>query len=240
MDLHCHPLPAVDDGARTPADGVALLAGLKQIGFDYVVATPHIRSGIWDHRAHTLEPARRLLLEEMARAVERGIALPSLDVAAEHMFDDVTLELFHRGEAMTYPGGRAALIEFPYDTVPVRAELHLWRLVQRGITPVLAHPERCAPLQRSMDRLDEILGVGAKALLDVMSLTGTYGRSAQAAATKFLAAGKYAAACTDAHKPADVDKVAEAIQLLRRTVGEDQLRRLFIVGPRGLLEGRIT
>lgn len=240
IDLHCHPLPGVDDGVKSAAEGVALLAGLARAGFSRVVATPHIRSGVWDNRRSTLERARASLMDDLAAARARGIALPELDLAAEHMFDDVAWELFMRGEAMPYPGSRAALVEFPYESLPLRVELRLWRLKKSGITPVLAHPERCAPLQRSRDRLEELIGAGARPLLDVMSLIGAYGRSAQAAAEWMLRGNYYAAACSDAHKPSDAEGVAEALTLLARSAGQDKLRALLISGPQELIVGKDT
>lgn len=240
VDLHCHPLPGIDDGARTAADGAALLAALARVGFDRVVATPHIRSGVWENRRETVEPARAELVRELEARRAGGVALPALDVAAEHLFDDVAWELFARGEAMLYPGGRAALVEFPYDFIPARVETRLWRLKKSGVTPVLAHPERYAPLYRSSERLEELIGAGARPLLDVMSLVGAYGRGPMTAAERMLKQGLYAAACTDAHKPADAEVVAEALTLLQRTVGHDRFRALLIESPRDLLGGKDT
>ena len=58
IDLHCHPLPGIDDGVRSADEGAALLVALKRAGFDTVVATPHVRSGVWDNRADTRAAAR--------------------------------------------------------------------------------------------------------------------------------------------------------------------------------------
>jgi protein-tyrosine phosphatase len=238
IDLHCHPVPGVDDGVRSVDAGVELLAGLHRAGFDRVVATPHIRSGLWENRRASLEGPFGQLTAGVAQARAAGRALPAVELAAEHLFDDVVWELFAAGQAMPYPGGRSALVEFSYDSIPVRVELRLWKLKKSGITPVLAHPERYAPLFRSSERLEELIGAGVKPLLDVMSLVGAYGRSPQLAAERMLKARMYAAACSDAHKPADVELVAEAVSLLQRIAGNDETHRLLIVGPRELLAGR--
>lgn len=238
IDLHCHPIPSIDDGARSAADGGALLVALAKLGFVRVVATPHIRSGVWNNRRETIEPALALLEVELARLRAEGVTLPQLDVAAEHMFDDVTWELFVAKQAMTYPGGTAALVEFPYDSIPLRVEVRLWRLSRMGITPVLAHPERYAPLHKDSERLDELIGAGAQPLLDVMSLVGAYGQRAQMAAERILRENKYAAACTDAHKPSDAPIVADGMRALHGLVGEAGVARLFIAGPQRFLHGR--
>ncbi len=234
IDLHCHPLPGIDDGARTAEDGAALLAGLHGLGFETVVATPHVRSGVWDNRIESRTAAHAVLAAVMDEARRRGDALPTLLLAGEHMFDDVLHELLRKGEALTYPGGGAALVEFPYDAIPMRVELQLWRMA-KTVRPVLAHPERYTPVQQSDDKLEEIIGAGAWLLLDVMSLVGAYGRRAQECAERILKAGKYTAACTDAHKPADVAVVAQGIAALRAARGDAEVQRLLRTGPEKIL-----
>ncbi len=238
IDLHCHPIPGIDDGAKSAADGVELLVGLRSIGFTHVVATPHIRSGLWENRAATIAPARALLEDAMSQARTAGRELPAFDVAAEHLFDDVVWDLFAKKEALPYPGGGAALVEFHYDNIPHRVEVRLWRLAKQGITPVLAHPERYAPLARDSERLREIIGAGAKPMLDLMSLVGVYGRSVRATAERMLDEGLYAAACSDSHKSSDVAAVREGIDVLRKLVGDEGVQRLLVTAPGELLRAK--
>lgn len=235
VDLHCHPLPGIDDGVRTAEEGTALLVGLRAAGFDTVVATPHVRSGLWDNRIATRDGALAVLQPMLDDARAKGQPLPELLLAGEHMFDDVLHGLLQTGEALTYPGGGAALVEFPYDALPFRVELQLWRMAKSGVRAVIAHPERYVPVQQSDEKIEELNGAGAWSLLDVMSLVGAYGRRAQAAAERMLSRGQYFAACTDAHKPADVPVVIEAIEALRRRVGDAGVERLLGEGPRRVL-----
>jgi protein-tyrosine phosphatase len=236
IDLHCHPLPNIDDGVRSPSDGVALLVALRKAGFETVVATPHVRTGIWDNRCETRDAAAAVLAPMLAEARQRGEELPELLFAGEHMFDDVLHDLLAKGQALTYPGGGAALVEFPYENIPLRVELQLWRMARAGVKPVLAHPERYVPIQQSYDRFEELVGAGVWALLDVMSLVGAYGRRAQECAEKILARGGYFAACTDSHKPSDVAVVLEGIAALRRRVGDNGVSKLFSEGPLKVLK----
>jgi len=235
VDLHCHYLPGVDDGVRTLDEGLELLAGLAELGYAMVVATPHIRTAMFDNRRPDLERAYRALVEGTAGAG----GLPRTGLAAEHFCDDVFWELFTSGRAVPYPGGKAALIEFHYETWPMRIEDKLFEMQVRGVRPVLAHPERYAALFRRTDPLDPLLDVGCVGLLDLMSLVGRYGRRPRKAAERMLDEGAYYAACTDCHRPSDVERVAEAIDRLRDLVGDDEAEELLADNPRRILSGDV-
>jgi protein-tyrosine phosphatase len=236
VDLHCHPLPGVDDGCRTPEDGALLLSGLAKIGFAVVVATPHVRCPTWDNTADTVRPARASLERAMDALRAKGEPMPEFHTAAEHLFDDVSWERLTSSEAMTYPGGRAALVELPYDRLPSKLELRLWRLRKtHHRTVLIAHPERCSALTRSDERLEELLASGVWLQLDVMSLTGAYGSLAREASRRWLSQGRYHVAASDAHKPSDVAKVQEAIEALRQFAGDPAVQRLLVEGPSSLV-----
>src|SRR5690606_24611012 len=141
------------------------------------------------------------------------------------------------GEAMPYPGGKAALVELHYEVWPMRLEERFFEMQVRGVRPVLAHPERYAALFRSTDALDPTLEVGAGALPDLLAPVGRHGRSSRRAAERMLDEGVYYAACTDAHRPGDVELVAEAIERLREIVGEEEAHELLAENPRRILAG---
>lgn len=233
VDLHCHYLPGIDDGVRTMDEGLALLAGLAELGFSMVVATPHIRTVMFDNRKPGLERAYRELTE-----IAKGVpGLPETGLAAEHYCDDVFWELFSNGEAVHYPGGKAALVEFHYEMWPIRMEERFFEMQLAGVRPVLAHPERYSALFSDTDALDPILEVGTVALLDLMSLVGRYGRRTERAAERMLDEGVYYAACSDAHRPKDIALVGEAIERLRRLVGDEETEELLSENPRRILSG---
>jgi protein-tyrosine phosphatase len=108
-------------------------------------------------------------------------------------------------------------------------------LGRAGLRPVLAHPERYEPVWKDDTCLDPLLDAGASLLLDVCALVGKYGKASQRAAEKLLDEEAYEAACSDAHRPADADVVAEAIDALERRVGRPEAERLLRDGPRGIL-----
>jgi len=233
VDLHSHYIPAIDDGVKTFDEGVELARGLRALGYETVVATPHIRTAMFDNHKAGLEEA----FSEFAAAASDLEEMPTLGLGAEHHFDDVVWGLFVAGNAVPYPGGHGALIEFPERAFPMGVEKRFFELMVKGIRPVIAHPERYLPLFKKTDPIDPLLAVGALPLLDLMSLTGKYGRRPRKAAERMVDEGVYYAACSDAHRPGDLDMVEEAIERLHKLVGEDEARALLADNPRSILEG---
>ena len=235
-DLHCHYVPSVDDGVKSAAEGVLLCRRLAEIGYTTVVATPHMRTGMFDNDRARLVAA----YQQFKTEAEGEAGLPELGLGCEHFLDETFMERLARGETLPYPGEHAALVEFPPERLPVRLDDSLFRMRVRGFRPVIAHPERYAPLWQSSEPLEHLVDRGALALLDTMSLVGKYGRKSKAAAERLLDDGLYFAACTDSHKPADVEVVAQAIERLVGLCGEAHARALLAENPRHILAGTVA
>ncbi|MCS6858237.1 MAG: protein tyrosine phosphatase, partial [Sandaracinaceae bacterium] len=138
---------------------------------------------------------------------------------------------------LPYRGKSSILIELHYEVWPQNFEVLLFRLQLKGLQPVIAHPERYRALFRRSDLLASALNRGAVALLDLMSLVGRYGESCQRAAERMLEEGLYDAACSDAHRPSDVEHVARGIERLRILVGREAAERLLGENPRRIAQG---
>jgi protein-tyrosine phosphatase len=240
VDLHCHWVAAIDDGARTVDEGISMLRRLHQVGFDDVVATPHMRPGMFDNDRTQIQRA----FDEMRRVLAATPEVPAVHLASEHFFDDVVFGRLVRGEALPYrpldprrADPSPVLIEFGHGGFPLRAQHRFFDLRRAGLRPVLAHPERYEPVWKDDGCLDPLLDAGADLLLDVCSLVGKYGRAPQRAAEKLLEDDAYEAACSDSHRVADVDVVAAAIDRLFELVGDEEGQRLLGEAPRAILRG---
>jgi protein-tyrosine phosphatase len=242
IDLHCHWIAAIDDGAKTTDESLAMLRGLRQAGFDQVVATPHMRPGMFDNDRAALQrafAAMQPVVPGVSGSSQAGDGLPAVHLASEHFFDDVVFGRLVRGEALPYPGdGKCVLVELGQGAFPARLQHRFFDVKRAGLTPVLAHPERYDPVWKDDSCLDPLLDAGAHLLLDVCALVGKYGRAPQKAAEKLLEDDAYEAACSDAHKPKDIDEVVRAIDRLEQLMGKPEAMRLLAEGPRGILHGR--
>jgi protein-tyrosine phosphatase len=221
-----------------------MLRLLKGIGFDHVVATPHMRPGFFDNQSEDLRRAYGRMLPLLSDEV----GLPVTSLGSEHHFDAAVLERIRRGEGLPYRKssngsdgqrlGGAILIEFS-DLPPNEVVQHaFFKLQLDGFVIVLAHPERYRSVWENPHVLEPLIERGVVPLLDTAALVGKYGKSARRSALELLDRGAYGAACSDAHRPADVEMVGCGIDWVRREYGDTEVRALFFDGPRALLSGR--
>jgi protein-tyrosine phosphatase len=236
IDLHCHWLVGLDDGCVSPVESVQMLLGLAKLGFANVVATPHMRPGLFDNDRAGIIRAFEDQTSVLTQNAHPG--LPALSISAEHYFNDEVYGRIQQHGALPYPGEHAILLEFYENTFPASLAQTLGALHRRGLIPVIAHPERYRNLWSDETALERLLDVGAVALLDIGAVIGKYGTAAKKAARRFLEKGYYAAACSDAHRAKDLEPVAQGMSWLRKNFGETEVDALFLDGPRTILEGK--
>jgi protein-tyrosine phosphatase len=236
IDLHCHWVSGIDDGARTPAEGLNILRGLVSLGFSQVLATPHMRPGLFDNSREQIEAAYEAMLPQIEREPE-FLGRLQVDLSCEHYFDPEVYQRILQGLALPYPGGRAVLLEFYDQALPPSVDHSLARLKRAGIIPVIAHPERYRAFWESPERLERLLDTGAVALLDAAALVGKYGTEPMRCAQSLLEEGMYVAACSDAHREADVELVNNAMSWIVDHYDDEEVVRLFKTGPAAILMG---
>jgi len=237
VDLHCHWVAAIDDGARTLDETTQLLSGLGGLGFGHVVATPHMRPGMFDN-----DRARIVAAFDSTKAALGGGELPELSLGCEHFFDSVVHERIEEGLAVPYTASsgarRAILVEFSDLEPTAIVERFVHRLSTIGYLPVIAHPERYRAVWAEPARAERLGGLGAALLLDVAALEGKYGQRSRTAAEWLLEHELYDAACSDSHRPSDVEVVGRSMDLVGRRYGATELDFLFDSGPRTILSGK--
>ena len=235
VDLHCHWLPGIDDGASSLDESLEMLRALAAVGFELVVATPHMRPGLFDNQRFDLEAAFARVEPELRAAA----GLPRLALSSEHYLDDIVFQRLLDGSALPYPGGQAVLVELYGMNQPVALEHRFADLRRRGILPVIAHPERYGYVWKDPEALERFVDTGAAALLNASALVGRYGRQVRKTAERLLEAGLYHAACSDAHCVADVAQLERGIARIQKRFGAEELDFLFREGPRAILAGQV-
>ncbi len=231
IDIHCHILPALDDGPRTLEESIAMLEEAAAAGTTDIVATPHA-----DLRfPHDPEIAARKTAE-LAAAAPVGIRLHR-GCELHLSFDNVQAALADPGRFVLGPGPYL-LVELPETFLPAAVAGVLSELRRVGLVPVIAHPERNAELRHLRKHLDEWIAAGCLVQITAQSLAGRFGGQARKFSRDLLAGDAVHFVATDAHGRDDrPPRLDEAYREIARTFSERRAERLIVDNPRALLEG---
>jgi protein-tyrosine phosphatase len=194
VDLHCHVLPALDDGPADLTASLALAERAARAGIDTIVATPHIREDYPFPPALVAERVAELNAElQRAGVPVRILTGGELAVSRVAELDDAELHSLCLGD------GRCALVESPYTVVGGLLEQALFDLQLRGVRPLLAHPERSPSFIGDADRIAELVDRGIMCSITAASMEGRFGRTVRAFAVELYTRGLVHDVASDAH-----------------------------------------
>ncbi len=230
IDMHCHLLPGVDDGAGDLASSLAMAEKLAGIGFSHVCATPHLP---WMNRAMSADEIGRRCLE-LSESLQKSNLSLSLTAGAEH-HSQMVLELLQGGGLVTYPRGDTFLMEFPFAGLPPRYPDLLFRILVKGKKPVIAHVERYPEVQQDPGLVESMRKQGCYVLINLSSLAGSWSRPAQQVARELVRSDLVDAASSDLHRADEAVCVADGLSLLEDLAGREGVHRLLESAPREIL-----
>lgn len=164
-DLHTHILPHMDDGAKDLEMAQKMLWRQKEIGVERVMLTPHFYVS-QEEPASFLQRRQRSF--ESLMSIWDKDSMPEVKLGAEvRYFPEVgELDL----EKFTLGGGRYLLLELSYTSAPVRLLQAVDRLINQGVTPIIAHVERHSYFRNAPQRLLELAERGALAQVSVQAV----------------------------------------------------------------------
>lgn len=234
IDLHCHMLPGIDDGAQDLATALAMAHVAAEDGIEVTACTPHIYPGLYENSTENI----RASVEAFRNAVaEAGIPL-ELTFGADIQIVPELLMGLRRGTHPTLHGSRYFLFEPPHHTVPVRFAETLFDTLAAGYIPVITHPERLTWLDE--DHYDWFLSAaadGAWIQLTAGAVTGDFGRRARYWSERMLDDGIVHILATDSHDPEFRPPILSAGRdVAAQWVGAEEAQRLVEDRPRAVLE----
>jgi protein-tyrosine phosphatase len=233
VDLHCHLLPGIDDGPPNMERTVMMARVAVEDGTSTILATTH-----WPLEGLEPTPERLNALADEVRVALDEAEIPLRFQPCHELMADHTLpERVEKGIAFSFGGRkRYCLVETPYHVLPPYFRDMLFNLQTRGFTPIIAHPERSAPIQGDPARLAEFIEVGCLAQVTASSVTdtGPYGRLARG----FLRQGLAHLVASDGHSPRRRPPVlSEAVTVLEKEFGAPFAEAVTRSMPSALLAG---
>ncbi len=192
VDLHCHIIPGVDDGATHEAESLRMLRIAEEEGIGIVAATPHAH-----HCSGERIPPKVARLNELA--TEAGLAVRVVVGQEVRLAADLVAR--HRaGQLATLNGGHYLLLELPLSgSWPTYLRQMIDQLQALGLRPILAHAERYGDIQRDPAPLRELIACGVPIQVNAGSLVGPAERAARPAVERLLREGLVHLIASDAH-----------------------------------------
>lgn len=173
-EVHCHILPGIDDGARDVAHAIQLVYQMKEWGVEKIVATPHVTEASFENTPQTIEAAQAQLRQE----IDLGKLGIELCHSAEYRMDDNFLGILERNEIIPMLGNHI-LIENSFLQPFWNIKGLVFDLQMKGLSPILAHPERYAYYYEEKNIYTELHEQGCEFQVNILSLAGYYNKRAK-------------------------------------------------------------
>jgi protein-tyrosine phosphatase len=232
IDLHCHLLPSIDDGAKDLETSLAMAHVAVANGIRITACTPHILPGVYPNTGPAIRSAILELQGELDRAGIPLLLVPGADV---HAYPDLVAGL-KTGQILSIGKSRYFLLEPPQDVLPPRFDSFIQELTDAGHVPIITHPERMSWLDSHYDFLCRAVELGAWNQITAGSLVGKFGRRAKQWALRMLADGIVHLVASDAHDPyVRPPRLSEAFDILEAELGHDVATDFMVTRPAGVL-----
>jgi len=264
IDLHTHILPGLDDGVKTLEESIKMCWMSFRDGVRTIVATPHTLNGLYlndrDIILKKVDELNEALIHCGMRISDCGIKnskseidfssinsefripnsefriLPGSDVR----LCENTLSHLDQGKVMTISDSKKYLfLEFPFQGIPHQAEEIIFQVMQRGMIPIITHPERNIELGQRPRRYYEMIRKGCLGQVTAMSLTGELGPRIKQVAERLLTNRLIHFIASDAHSLDGRPPIlSEAVRVAGKIVGKEEAQKMVTEYPQAILDGR--
>ena len=178
IDFHSHILPGIDDGSRSIEQTIRMLKEAKEAGFTKIISNSHYIEGYYESD----EAERTELLNE----VQKNISGIELYLGNEIYITNNMINLIQNKKASTINNSKYVLFEFPLSAKSMNDKEVVYRLIENGFVPVIAHPERYSYVQDNPEYIEELAEMGALFQANYGSIIGMYGKKAEKTLKKLL------------------------------------------------------
>jgi protein-tyrosine phosphatase len=237
IDLHCHILPGLDDGAKNLEEAIEMARIAAHDGITKIVATPHLFRRYSHFEDFSLIEEKQ---QELCRALkENNIPLDIFIGAEIHISHNLIDEIKKNRENLVLNKSSYLIVEFPSDHVFSGVKNLFFDLMSEAITPIIAHPERNSVFASYPDLLYELIHMGGLCQANSGSFLGLYGEKTVEAVSRFLRLGLVHFIASDGHNTSSIaPRLSEAINKAGLIVGEESALRLAKDNPQAVLEDK--
>ena len=228
IDFHSHILPGIDDGSRSIEQTIRMLKEAKEAGFTKIISTSHYIEGYYESD----EAERTELLNE----VQKNISGIELYLGNEIYITNNMIDLIQNKQASTINNSKYVLFEFPLSAKSMNDKEVVYRLIENGFVPVIAHPERYSYVQDNPEYIEELAEMGALFQANYGSIIGMYGKKAEKTLKKLLKNDFIRFFGTDSHRIDQVyTKMPKILKKLHKVLSDEEIEEFTVINPQKVL-----
>ena len=220
IDIHCHILPGLDDGAKNLSNSIQMAKQAVEQGIRTIVATPH-------HLNQQYENPREIILdkvEELNKALQEEQINLKIVPGQEVRIHGEMIEGFEAGEIQTVNDSQYVLMEFSSSHVPRYTDKLFYDLQLKGLIPIIVHPERNSEIVERPEILYQLVMKGALTQVTAASICGDFGKRIKQFSLQLIEANLTHLIASDAHNTSSRSfKLREAYDIVKAKYGKEQL-----------------
>ena len=221
VDLHCHLLPGIDDGSKSMEISLRLAREATENGVTHALLTPHHMNGHYvNHKRDVIRETKEFQKQINAHNIPLKV-FPGQEVRINGQL----LEALDKNDILfADTAGKYMMLEFPDDDVPHYTNQMIFDLQQRGIIPVIVHPERNTRIMAEPNLIYQLLEKGCLSQITASSYVGTFGKKVENFSRQLIAAGQGYVFASDAHDlPGRKYEMRQAFENLKHEFGQEMV-----------------
>lgn len=219
VDIHCHILPGIDDGSKDWDTSIKLAKAAVKDGVTHAICTPHTLNGRYTNHKDDVVWLTDLYQQKLDEAKIPLTVFPGQEV---RLSGDLIDALDNDDILFCDEDGTYMLLEFPSEDVPTYAQDTIFKIMQRGVTPIIVHPERNSRILKEPEILQGMLEQGCLVQITASSYTGIFGKKIEEMSRKLIAAGQGCTFASDAHDlPRRQYQLSEAYKKMSQEFSQD-------------------
>jgi protein-tyrosine phosphatase len=218
IDIHCHILPGVDDGAQSLSDSLNMARIAVKQGIHKIVATPHHLTSSYENSKQSIVDRVRDLNVKLREEMIDLEVLPGQEVRIHGEM----VEGYVAGDILPVNHTPYILVEFPSNHVPRYTEKLFYDLQVNGLIPVIVHPERNQEIVERPELLYQLVKKGALTQITAASVCGDFGKKIKNFTLQLIDANLTHFIASDAHNITNRPfKMREALAIIERKYGNE-------------------
>jgi len=229
IDMHCHILPEVDDGARTIAKSKEMLEVAYAKGIRAIIATPHYHKGCFMCSSMKINEKYQEV-KELAKRIGTGI---EIFLGRECFADSELLSKINDERCLTMAASKYILVEFFEDEQPVYIRERILELICNGYMPIIAHVERYDKVKEK--HIEEWVALGAKMQVNAGSMLGDNGFKIKKFCKMMMQKDYLSFVGTDAHSQKRLARMQSCANYIDKKMGREYAHKILIANPESII-----